>query len=198
MRGVLWLGAAFIVGCGGTTSIEGAGGASSSSTSASTTGGGGDATTTGSGGAGASGGGGSSSSVGGAAPGAEWAAGAFPGGLDHIIVAKHDLAQDICLRIFVDAPTSGSLDLMVPEPWGVNAIWAWDSTVDCLDLSTSPPGTAELAIAATGAITFPPVTGVYPCSLDIDGEASFQDAPPWLVPSQMLKVAMLTIEGACP
>ncbi len=125
-----------------------------------------------------------------------YAAQAWPGGLDHIIIMKQNDTAGRCLRIIADAPTTGFYNVTIPQPWGVGTIVAYHSTTNCLDGNQQPAGTPENAASATGSISFTvDPNHLYPCQLDVNVTAIFDNPPGWLDASVGLQATNVAVTG---
>jgi len=109
----------------------------------------------------------------------EYAAVAWPGGLDHIIIMKANDTDNTCWRIYVDGPALGTYDIDAPAPWGVGQIVVSTDATNCLDWQQPLQGQVGTTFVATGDITWQVAAGmVYPCDLTIDATATFDSQPP--------------------
>jgi len=124
---------------------------------------------------------------------------AWPGGLDHVVIAKKDTKQNVCLRIQIDYPNDFPLfPLTMPSQWGASQISLSNNAADCDDLKKPPTGAQAWAKAATGSISWPPSKGMlYPCKIDMDVSITVDFPPPGVQANQEMKAQMIHVEGGC-
>ncbi len=128
----------------------------------------------------------------------QYLAQAWPGGLDHIVIMRRDAAADTCVRIRVDAPTSGTFEVTAPDPWAVTGISAWASAGDCFDFATTPPGIGYTPISATGSVSWRLGSAtLYPCALDVDISADYGAPTPWGPTSEAWYAQDVAVQGGC-
>ncbi len=125
-----------------------------------------------------------------------YAAQAWPDGLDHIIIMKQNDTAGRCLRIIADAPTTSFYNVTIPQPWGVNVIMAYHSTTNCLDGNQQPTGTPESAASATGSVSFTVSPNhIYPCQLNVNVIATFDNPPGWLESNVSVQATNIAVAG---
>jgi len=109
----------------------------------------------------------------------EYAAAAWPGGLDHIIIMKANYTDNTCWRIYLDAPITGFYSITVPSPWGISSIVPTNDVTDCLDWQAPQQGQNAVPFIGIGSISWQLGSGMfYPCELNIDASVAFEDPPP--------------------
>ena len=128
-----------------------------------------------------------------------FAAAAWPGGLDHIIIMRADLTDDTCIRVFVDAPVMGNIGVSAPSPWGVTNIQASDSSTDCLDWMSPMAGNQAQLTMASGQVLWMLPGGVmlYPCELDVSIDATFSGVSGGLMQNELISAGNVFVDGGC-
>jgi hypothetical protein len=128
-----------------------------------------------------------------------YAAAAWPGGLDHIIIMRADNTNDTCVRVYIDAPITGSYPITTPSSWGVSQVDASASASGCLDSQSAMMGAPATTNSASGSIDWQLAAGMYyPCTLDIDVALTLQAPPPGgLDTTEMLEAVAIVVDGGC-
>lgn len=124
-----------------------------------------------------------------------YAAAAWFGGLDHLIISRLDVTANQCTRIYADAPTTSLQPVAIPEPWGVSSVVQYDGVDGCLDWQSQPSAVSMEASRATGTISWVVDRGLFfPCELDVDVTGQFAgDA--WVEPTVVFAATGVAVGG---
>jgi hypothetical protein len=119
---------------------------------------------------------------------------AWPGGLDHLEIAKADFSQNRCTRVFLTNPGSSSelADIYAPSQWGVQSAQRSPLVEGCV--AGKPGKPVSFAYDGSGKIYFKEDPGTYlPCTVSIHTGLLFKDAPE----KEALDADGVKVEGGC-
>lgn len=121
------------------------------------------------------------------------------GGLDHLVIRKADFDQDICLEIFLDAPSMVQDPYLVtaPQQFAASNAIAIQGAIHC-EQDVGPSPLVYQAVTAKGAVTWTVEPNMfYPCVLDVDVTLEFESSSSSLFPTQKMQSTGVKVDGGC-
>lgn len=133
-------------------------------------------------------------------PGAQYAAVFFLADLDHLVLRMGDPARNVCLQIFLDAPSgiNPSFPFDAPDSWGVSGAVISASASDCTASFPNSLTDPQAAKSGTGTLSWKLAPGMsYPCELSFQAKIEFPGAPAWVHPVEVADAVGVKAEGGC-
>ncbi len=130
---------------------------------------------------------------------AEYSAGAYFGGYDHVMFRKADKVRDVCVTLHMLRPSDNSpgFAFTTPMEWGVGNASISDQAADC-DGKFQPVGNLVNATGGMGTISFNiPPGGYFPCDVSVHGTLSFPPGEPWVLTTEPLDADMVVVKDGC-
>jgi hypothetical protein len=116
----------------------------------------------------------------------------WPGGLDHLEIAKVDSARGLCFRLRLDAPSGANNFLIdVPAPWTTSIGLVATGGTGCA-ASMALPASNTRATSGAGSVRW---TGYRPCEIDLDVTLYFAGAPAGVPAMEVLRASRLPVPG---
>jgi hypothetical protein len=126
---------------------------------------------------------------------AEYSAVFYIGQVDHLTIRKANPLRDVCVQIYLTAPSEppDGYDFTAPRPFAFSSAVISHAASDCEGMG-GWSGEVEYAIGASGGVTWDAPSG-YPCELDIDSELHFAAELPWVSAVEPMSAAAVPVEG---
>jgi len=122
---------------------------------------------------------------------------ALPGGLDRIRIHKADLDNDRCTWAVLVSPAKFSrFPITTPAGWAIESASINDVAAAC-DADTPGMFGAEAATMGVGSVAFGPlgVSGIYPCTVDVDVDLTFAGVLPGIPPNDVMDATNIAVTG---
>ncbi len=132
--------------------------------------------------------------------GAQYAAVFFLADLDHLVLRVGYPERNVCLQIFLDAPSgiNPAFPFMAPDSWGVSGAVISASFDDCTASFPNSLTDPQAAKSGTGTLSWNVAAGMsYPCELSFQAKLEFPGAPAWVHPVEVAEAKGVKVEGGC-